>query len=134
MARYVEIGPTTRGRFALGRPAHSLPAGQSDPSPGSHESSAFAGTRLSVSRLRPENVRRSLRSAAFSLNWAKRWIETQRRIGNSSYSSEPRQRLCAEQHDEWEIDGPYMSAESIARALSHPDDEAEEVIAVEATA
>jgi len=42
--------------------------------------------------------------------------------------------LLAEQHDEWQVARRYMSADSIAKALTAPHDEAEEVIAIEAAA
>jgi len=42
--------------------------------------------------------------------------------------------LLAEQHDEWQVARRYMSADSIAKALTAPLDEAEEVIAIEAAA
>jgi putative transposase len=42
--------------------------------------------------------------------------------------------LLAEQHDEWAVARRYMSAESIAKALADPIDEAEEVIAIETAA
>jgi transposase-like protein len=42
--------------------------------------------------------------------------------------------LLAEQHDEWAIARRYMSAESIAKALTHPAPDTEEVIAIPAAA
>ena len=42
--------------------------------------------------------------------------------------------LLAEQNDEWAVARRYMSAESIAKALADPVDEAEEVIAIAAAA
>ncbi len=42
--------------------------------------------------------------------------------------------LLVEQHDEWVVARRYMSAESIAAALTDPADEPEEVIAIPAAA
>ena len=42
--------------------------------------------------------------------------------------------LLAEQHDEWAVARRYMSAESIAKALTDPAQQAEEVIAITAAA
>jgi hypothetical protein len=42
--------------------------------------------------------------------------------------------VLAEQHDEWAVARRYMSAESIAKALTDPDPELEEVTAIEAAA
>ena len=38
--------------------------------------------------------------------------------------------VLAEQHDEWAVARRYMSADSIAKALTDPADEPEEVIAI----
>jgi putative transposase len=42
--------------------------------------------------------------------------------------------LLAEQHDEWALPRPYMSVESIAKALANAVDEPEQVMAIEAAA
>jgi hypothetical protein len=42
--------------------------------------------------------------------------------------------LLAEQHDEWAVARRYMSAESIAKQLTDPTDEPEDVTAIAAAA
>jgi hypothetical protein len=42
--------------------------------------------------------------------------------------------VLAEQSDEWAVARRYMSADSIAKALTDPTDEPEEVITIAATA
>jgi hypothetical protein len=42
--------------------------------------------------------------------------------------------VLAEQNDEWAVARRYMSAESITKALAPPEQQPEEVIAIEAAA
>ncbi len=42
--------------------------------------------------------------------------------------------MLAEQHDEWAVARRYMSADSIAKALTDPADRVEEVMAIAAAA
>ncbi|MGH2988981.1 MAG: IS256 family transposase, partial [Solirubrobacterales bacterium] len=42
--------------------------------------------------------------------------------------------LLAEQHDEWAVARRYMSTESIAKTLAPPEQQPEEVIAIETAA